>query len=94
MTPDPAVPQVSEPAPPTVDNTRLIGVVVLLSAKGGAGGTLVAAHLAASLAADKRVCLVDLDLCKGDVAGALDLHTDRSINLLLDRMDSLDANLL
>jgi pilus assembly protein CpaE len=85
------------PATPvaTVESTpRLIGVVVVLSAKGGAGGTLISAHLAASLAAEKRVCLVDLDLCKGDVAGTLDLHSDRSINLLLDRMDNLDPNLL
>ncbi len=73
---------------------RQIGVAVVLSAKGGAGGTLIAAHLAASLAAEKRVLLVDLDLCKGDVAGVLDLHSDRSINLLLDRLDNLDPNLL
>lgn len=89
----------AETAPPTTvegsgSASRPVGMVVVMSAKGGCGGTLIAANLAASLAPDCRVCLVDLDLCKGDIAGALDLHSDRSINLLLDRMDKLDDALL
>lgn len=92
MTPD--LSDAPAPAPSEAEAAHPIGVLVVLSSKGGAGGTFVAAHLAASLAADKRVCLVDLDLCKGDVAGVLDVHSDRSINLLLDHMENLDANLL
>lgn len=49
---------------------RLIGV---LGAKGGCGTTLVTANLAGSLAADHRVCALDLDFGKGDLAGLLDL---------------------
>lgn len=69
-------------------------LLVVISAKGGCGATLVATHLAVGQAAARRTCLVDLDVCKGDVAGFLDLPDDRSVNLLLERLDHVDDVLL
>lgn len=69
-------------------------LVVVMGAKGGCGATLIATNLAAHLAADHRTCLVDLDLCKGDVAGFLGLKSGRSLNLLLEALDQLDEQLL
>lgn len=70
------------------------GLLVLLGAKGGCGATLVASNIAASLASDRRVVLCDLDVSKGDVAGFLDLGTNRTVNTLLERIDVLDEELL
>lgn len=69
-------------------------VMVFMGAKGGCGATMVSANVAAGQAKAARVCLLDLDLCKGDVAGYLDLRSGRSVNLLLDRIDVLDDVLL
>jgi pilus assembly protein CpaE len=70
------------------------GLLVVVGAKGGCGTTLVTANVAAALADDRRVVLVDLDVSKGDVAGYLDLGTNRTLNNLLERLDALDEALL
>lgn len=89
------------PTVPGVASELLAGpdageLVFVHAAKGGAGSTTVAAHVANHLArrGSRSVCLVDLDLSKGDLAGALDLRSKRSINGLLDRLDRLDAPLV
>ena len=69
-------------------------VVVVMSAKGGCGATLVACNLAHSMAAGARVCLVDLDVGCGDVAGMLDLRSRRSLNVVLDQLAGGDESLL
>ncbi|GAB3676897.1 AAA family ATPase [Angustibacter aerolatus] len=57
-------------------------MVVLAGAKGGVGTTTLAVHLALHSAQDdptRRVCLVDLDVAKGDVPLYLDAQHRRSI---------------
>ena len=60
--------------------------VVLLSPKGGAGKTMLAVNVAASLAATPRtsVALVDLDLAFGDAASALGLVPEYSFASVCD----------
>jgi pilus assembly protein CpaE len=64
-------------------------VVVVFSAKGGSGKTLVSTNLALTLLAGGAysVCLVDLDLEFGDVAISLQLAPSRSI------VDAVDLDL-
>ncbi len=57
-------------------------LVVLAGAKGGVGTTTIATHLALASAKDdasRRVCLVDLDVAKGDVPLYLDAQHRRTI---------------
>lgn len=57
-------------------------LVVLTGAKGGVGTTTIATHLALASAMDdprRRVCLVDLDLTKGDVPVYLETQHRRTI---------------
>lgn len=57
-------------------------LIVLTGAKGGVGTTTIAAHLALASVADdprRRVCLVDLDLSKGDVPVYLETQHRRTI---------------
>lgn len=57
-------------------------VVAFAGAKGGVGTTTVATHLALDavrLQPGRQVCLVDLDLEKGDVTGVLEVRHGRSI---------------
>ncbi len=57
-------------------------LVVLVGAKGGVGTTTIATHLALASArndATRRVCLVDLDVSKGDVPLYLDAQHRRTI---------------
>jgi pilus assembly protein CpaE len=63
---------------PEPDRAR---VIVVLSAKGGSGKTMVASNLAAALArvADGPVALVDLDVQFGDAASALGLVPEHTI---------------
>lgn len=57
-------------------------LVVIAGAKGGVGTTTIATHLALASARDdatRRVCLVDLDVAKGDVPLYLDASHRRTI---------------
>lgn len=57
-------------------------LVVLAGSKGGVGTTTIATHLALASARDdvtRRVCLVDLDVAKGDVPLYLDAQHRRTI---------------
>lgn len=86
-------PQAVPPVEPELQPGK-VGLVVVLSAKGGCGATLIATNLAAHLAESQRVCLVDLDLCKGDVAAFLDLHSHHSLNVLFDNQFDMDTAML
>lgn len=57
-------------------------IMALAGAKGGVGTTTLAIHLAISYATDNpglRVCVVDLDIEKGDVSSVLDVRQNVSI---------------
>lgn len=61
------------------DRGRVIAVV---GSKGGVGTTTLASHLAidhASQHPDQRVCLVDLDVEKGDISAVLDVRQSVSV---------------
>ncbi|MCB9745496.1 MAG: hypothetical protein H6741_28470 [Alphaproteobacteria bacterium] len=69
-------------------------LIVVLGAKGGCGATLVATNLAAWVAQERPCALVDLDYCKGGIAGALDLWPERDLHDVLDEGDRLDPEML
>jgi pilus assembly protein CpaE len=65
-----------------VVNGPVGSLVVLTGAKGGVGTTTIATHLALASVLDdprRRVCLVDLDLTKGDVPVYLETQHRRTI---------------
>lgn len=69
-------------------------VLTVTGAKGGVGATIVASHLAWDLATrnrDLRVCLVDLDVEKGDVPSYLDVSHRVSIADLAKISEDLSA---
>lgn len=68
------------------------GVVAVVGAKGGAGATLLAIHLAASRARTGHVGLLDFDFHRGGVAGALDLWVDHSLHKLIEQLDRMDSS--
>ncbi len=64
------------------DDTASARILAFVGAKGGVGTTTIATHLALdSVRAlpGQKVCLVDLDLEKGDVTAVLDVRHGRSI---------------
>ena len=66
-------------------------LIAVAGAKGGVGATTIAVHLALEAArrSPGRVCLVDLDVAAGDVAGLLDLRHRRSLADLVEVADDL-----
>ncbi len=75
-----------------VDDSVRGGVLTLVGSKGGVGTTIVASHLAWHLVRTdpgRRVCLVDLDLEKGDVPSYIDLSHRVSIVDLAKIADDL-----
>ncbi|GAA2075513.1 AAA family ATPase [Actinomadura alba] len=54
-------------------------VIALAGAKGGTGTTTLAVQLALAAAAERTVCLVDMDLQTGDIPSYLDVVHRRSI---------------
>jgi pilus assembly protein CpaE len=73
-----------------------LGTIVALSgAKGGTGTTTLAVQLAmAVVSAGRSVCLVDMDLQKGDLAGYLDVSHRRSIVDMVAAAGDLDGAIL
>ncbi len=72
-------------------------LIVLTGAKGGVGTTTIATHLALAGVADdprRRVCLVDLDLSKGDVPVYLETQHRRTIVDLAPVADDLTPRAL
>ena len=70
-------------------------MVALCGAKGGTGTTTLTVQLALAAIADKkRVCLVDMDLQKGDIPSYLDITHRRSIVDLVAAAADLDGTTL
>jgi pilus assembly protein CpaE len=71
-------------------------VITILSGKGGSGKTTIANNLAVVLSdgGASRVCLVDLDLSLGEVAGALGLVPSTSLMSAITADGHLDTELL
>ncbi|WP_017557383.1 AAA family ATPase [Nocardiopsis baichengensis] len=70
-------------------------IITLTGAKGGIGTTTLAIQLARAAAqAGRSICLVDLDLQKGDIPGYLDLSHRRSIVDLVQAADSISGSML
>jgi len=70
-------------------------VVALCGAKGGTGTTTLTVQLAlAAVTDDKRVCVVDMDLQKGDIPSYLDITHRRSIADLVAAAADLDGTTL
>ncbi len=75
-----------------VDEVSRGGVLTFVGSKGGVGTTVVASHLAWHLVRtdpERKVCLVDLDLEKGDVPSYIDLSHRVSIVDLAKIADDL-----
>ena len=71
--------------------------VALAGSKGGVGTTTLATHLALQVIVDdptRSVCLVDLDLQKGDVPGLLDIQHRHDITDLVPVAEELSARVL
>jgi len=70
-------------------------IMAVSGAKGGVGATTCAVHLAlVAAAADRVVCLVDLDLQTGDLPAFLNLRHRRSISDLVDAGDDITPGML
>ncbi|MEJ2579180.1 MAG: P-loop NTPase, partial [Kineosporiaceae bacterium] len=72
-------------------------MVTLAGSKGGVGVSTLAVHLALQVLADdptRTVCLVDLDLSKGDLPTLLDIQHRRDITDLVQVADELSARSL
>ena len=77
-----------------VQATRGARVVAVAGAKGGVGTTVIASHLAWDVATSEpkmRVCLVDLDIEKGDVPSYLDVSHRVSVADLAKISEDLAA---
>ncbi|GLZ08942.1 septum formation initiator [Actinomadura sp. NBRC 104412] len=84
-----------DPARLSASPDRLGRLVAVAGAKGGTGTTTLAVHLAnAALSARQTVCLVDMDLQKGDIPSFLDVTHRRSIADLVGAADELDGSIL
>jgi pilus assembly protein CpaE len=74
---------------------RMGTLLAVCGSKGGTGATTLAVHLATAMAeAGHSVCLVDMDLQKGDLPSYLDVHHRRSITDLVSVADDLDGTVL
>jgi pilus assembly protein CpaE len=66
-------------------------LVAVFSAKGGCGKTTVASNLAAVLAEQNQVCLVDLDLEFGDIATIFGMAPTKNLSHILELDGALDS---
>ncbi len=80
----------------TLDASAGGRIVVFVAPKGGTGRTTLAANTAVSLhrTAGKRVVLLDADYAAPALDVALNLHGERDIADLLDRLTHLDAHMV
>jgi pilus assembly protein CpaE len=84
-----------DPASTGVMPTRMGNMMAVCGAKGGTGATTLTIQLALRAVADKQqVCIVDLDLQKGDVPSYLDITHRRSIADLMATAAELDGVIL
>lgn len=73
---------------------RRAKVLHFIPTTGGCGSTTVACNIAASLAKNAKVLLIDLDLVRGTAASAFDVRPRYSIADLMDPTTELDSALL
>ncbi len=81
----------------TVIDGTLGTMVTLAGSKGGVGTSTLATHLALQVLGDdpsRSVCLVDLDLQKGDVPSLLDIRHRRDVTDLVPVAEELSARAL
>lgn len=84
-----------DPARTGVMPTQMGAMVALCGAKGGTGTTTLTVQLAmAAVASKQRVCIVDMDLQKGDISSYLDITHRRSIADLVVTASELDGTIL
>ncbi len=84
-----------DPASTGVMPTRMGKMMAVCGAKGGTGATTLTIQLALRAVADKQqVCIVDLDLQKGDIPSYLDITHRRSIADLMATAAELDGVIL
>ncbi len=84
-----------DPASTGVMPTRMGRMLSVCGAKGGTGATTLTVQLALRAVADKQqVCIVDLDLQKGDIPSYLDITHRRSIADLMATAAELDGVIL
>ncbi len=71
-------------------------LITVISAKGGCGATFLAINLAGELAAhgETSILVLDLDFCKGDVAGFLDSPGECNLHQLVLAGDRVDTAML
>lgn len=76
-------------------SARLGRLVTLCGAKGGVGTTTLAIHIAIAVASTgQTVCLVEMDLQKGDIAAYLDVQHRHSIDDLAAAAGDLDGGVV
>ncbi|WP_103938194.1 AAA family ATPase [Thermomonospora echinospora] len=74
---------------------RMGSLLAVCGSKGGTGATTLAVHVAMAAAeTGQSVCLVDMDLQKGDLPSYLDIHHRRSIIDLISVAEDLDGTAL
>lgn len=84
-----------DPASTGVMPTRMGKMMAVCGAKGGTGATTLTIQLALRAVADhQQVCVVDLDLQKGDIPSYLDITHRRSIADLIATAAELDGVIL
>jgi pilus assembly protein CpaE len=84
-----------DPANTGVMPTRMGRLMAVCGAKGGTGATTLTIQLALrAVADDQQVCIVDLDLQKGDIPSYLDISHRRSIADLMATAAELDGVIL
>jgi pilus assembly protein CpaE len=83
-----------DPTDSVSSSARLGTLLAVCGAKGGTGTTTVSIHLAMAVAAARRtVCLVDMDLQKGDLPSYMDVQHRHSLADLA-RADELDGSVV
>ncbi len=70
-------------------------VIQVVPSTGGCGSTTIACNVASSLAAQGyRTVLIDLDLVRGDVAGAFDVRPSYTIADVMESSDRVDQQIV
>jgi pilus assembly protein CpaE len=79
-----------------VEHAQQGKIISLFNSKGGSGSTTLAINLAADIIkeANKKVCVVDLDLQMGDVAVSLDLKPNFTLVDVTNNIQRLDTRFL
>jgi len=69
-------------------------IIHLIPSVGGCGATTVACNIAGCLAKSGKTLLMDMDLVRGTVASAFDMHPRYTISDLMDLNERLDRQML